>query len=215
MDVENPPSYNNATGETDQPPLYEEHLSSPDDMPPSYDSIFGQMRRAKETSSGALTFFKALLVIIVGTIGCTICVGLVLCIPVSMIVIGTIYLDDCPAERFIPIYLIVGGVFGVIKNLSSVVQRAKNNNDSTSTYEDRKSNSFDGLLGVFLLIWFIAGNIWIYRIYDKYNDDPDDEMFCDPKVYWFAFWTTTSVYILIGITIFCTCCAGCIGCLFY
>jgi len=36
-------------------------------------------------------------------------VGLSLGIPVTMIIFGYIHVNDCPAERFIPIYLIVGG----------------------------------------------------------------------------------------------------------
>ncbi len=37
------------------------------DQPPSYESIFGQVRRAKRESSGVVTFFKQFFIIILGT----------------------------------------------------------------------------------------------------------------------------------------------------
>lgn len=36
-------------------------------------------------------------------------------IPTSMFIVGIQYNDDCPAQRYIPIYLIVGGIFRVNK----------------------------------------------------------------------------------------------------
>lgn len=36
--------------------------------------------------------------------------GITLIIPVCMLVIGSIYFNDCPAENYIPIGLIVGGI---------------------------------------------------------------------------------------------------------
>ena len=69
---------------------------------------------------------------------------------------GSVYLHDCPLERYIPIYLIVAGCFGVIKNISSVVQRCKNRKEERDE-ENAKSNPFDGIVSCFLLAWFIAG----------------------------------------------------------
>lgn len=36
-------------------------------------------------------------------------VAIVIVVPVSMVVIGLFRLHDCPAEPFIPIFLVVGG----------------------------------------------------------------------------------------------------------
>ena len=66
------------------------------------------------------------------------------------------YVHDCPRERYIPIYLIVAGVFGVLKNLSNMVQRVKNKQDDQED-NNAKTNPFDGTLNCFLLAWFIAG----------------------------------------------------------
>ena len=59
----------------------------------------------------------------------------------------------------IPIYLIVGGSFGIIKNLSSLGQRARNKNDEDADEKNAKTNPFDGILNCFLFAWFIAGEL--------------------------------------------------------
>ena len=70
---------------------------------------------------------------------------------------GAIYKDDCPRERFIPIYLIVAGSFGIVKNLSSLGQRCKNKDEEDADEKNAKTNPFDGLVSCFLFAWFIAG----------------------------------------------------------
>ena len=69
------------------------------------------------------------------------------------------HLKDCPAERMIPIYLIVGGSFGVVKNLSNLFQRARNKGDEDAEEKMAKTNPFDGILNCFLVAWFIAGKL--------------------------------------------------------
>ncbi len=71
---------------------------------------------------------------------------------------GAVYFDDCPKEKYIPIYLIVGGTFGVLKNLGNVCQRLRNRKEQQDE-ENAKTNPFDSLLNCFLAAWFIAGKI--------------------------------------------------------
>ena len=70
---------------------------------------------------------------------------------------GAVYKNDCPAERMIPIYLIVGGAFSIVKNLSTLGQRCKNRDDEDADEQNVKPNPFDGILSCFLFAWFIAG----------------------------------------------------------
>ena len=70
--------------------------------------------------------------------------------------IGSIYLDDCTKERYIPIYLIVAGVFGVLKQLGTIGQRVKNHKEK-SDEKNTKPNAIDGILNLFMFAWFIAG----------------------------------------------------------
>ena len=69
---------------------------------------------------------------------------------------GAIHLDDCPAERMIPIYLIVAGSFGAAKNLFSLVQRCRKNEEEREE-DSKKVNPIEGIVNCFLFAWFIAG----------------------------------------------------------
>ena len=69
-------------------------------------------------------------------------------------------MHDCPYERYIPIYLIVGGCFGIVKNLSNIVQRARNKRENRED-DNARTNPFDGTLNCFLFAWFIAGLVML------------------------------------------------------
>ncbi|ELT94021.1 hypothetical protein CAPTEDRAFT_222815 [Capitella teleta] len=205
--TEAPPPYNPSYGSSDAaPPAYSSNSGG--DQPPSYDSLFGELRAAKSNSSSVLDYLKKFLIIVLSTLGCTICVGLVLALPVSMIVIGAIYFDDCPREKYISLYLIVGGSFGVLKNCSNLFQRFKNRENGNED-ENAKSNPFDGTINCFLVAWFIAGNVWVYRIYSEIDlHDPSSQSYCHPVLYYFAFWMMNSVYILFACSCSFFCCLG-------
>ena len=86
------------------------------------------------------------------------------CIPLSGLKIcctGAIFFNDCPVQRFIPIYLIVGGAFAFWGFVSALVQLGCNLADP-----DRDHAAFshfcrvtESLVGFFTFAWFIAGNI--------------------------------------------------------
>lgn len=116
-----------------------------------------------------------------------------------MIVIGSIHFRDCPREKYIPIYLIIGGGVGIIKILFSLVRgfviKDNNNDDEGNPYI-----GFTGwFIGCFLFCWFIAGNIWVYRIYNDFDkNDNNSPNYCHPTLYYFTFWIITGSYILIA-----------------
>lgn len=70
---------------------------------------------------------------------------------------GSKYFGDCPVEQFIPVYLIVGGTFGVLKNLLSFFSRLKKND---SEQERLIHRSRDSILNCFLIAWFITGTFY-------------------------------------------------------
>ena len=47
-------------------------------------------------------------------VGCSIILGVTIVIPIWMIVMGSIYLYDCPQGEYIPIYLLVGGKWFIV-----------------------------------------------------------------------------------------------------
>ena len=86
------------------------------------------------------------------------------CIPLSglkICCVGAIFFDDCPAERFIPIYLIVGGVFSFWGFLSALVQSVYNLADPNRDHSafSKLCRVTDTLVGFFTFAWFIAGNL--------------------------------------------------------
>lgn len=130
---------------------------------------------------------------------------------------GAKYKDDCPVEPFIPIYLIVGGSFGMLKTIIVLCQRARTHEDDIDMDEDQSMSTkfIDGVLNLFLFTWFIAGNIWVYSKYRPNPSPPpsDPLNYCNPTLYLFAFWVITASYILMGSICFCICCLGvCASC---
>merc|ERR1712227_236077 len=131
----------------------------------------------------------------------TICMGIGLIIPIAMISVGTIYKDQCPYERMIPIYLIVGGVFGVLQCISGICKRHD---------KDNKSTPFDVIVGLFLFAWFIAGNVWILGIFKDVNvESAEDEKYCQSTVYYFGFGLTVATWCLLPVFIVICCCLCC------
>lgn len=197
--------------EEDPPPPSYDSIADP---PPTYDSIFGEIQQARQESSSIPDFFKKLFVLIGSTAGCTICLAFFFAIPIACIIIGVEYKDRCPAERYIPIYLIVLGSFGILRNLVGLYSQIKIRSSNGDGEDDghKAKSSFEHCISCFLVIWFIAGNVWIYSIYEPEYMDTSSLDYCDKGLYLFAFWLTTASYIVIGLMCFCMCCvAFCAG----
>ncbi|KAK3744214.1 hypothetical protein QZH41_013567, partial [Actinostola sp. cb2023] len=158
--------------------------------------MFGEIKEARHSASSVFDFLWKLVILLVSTIGCTIAIGILMAIPITMIVLGAKYKNDCPIEKHIPIYLIVGGSFGIFRNLVSLCKRGKKHGSDEEEGESRK-NPIESILDCFLFAWFIAGNVWIYANYKPIFDDPNDAKYCNKTLYLFAFWLTNATYIMI------------------
>ncbi|XP_062597316.1 transmembrane protein 272-like isoform X1 [Saccostrea cucullata] len=186
-----------------------------DEPPPSYDSLYGKIKKAKVESDSNVGFFKTVVGLLFASVGCTICLIIILAIPVASIVIGALYLNKCPIQRYIPIYLIVSGAVGIVYNVFGILRKLASKRNEEGETEERPgvfTSICNCVFGCFLLAWFIAGNVWIYNIYNDWSSDPaNPDKYCHPTCYLFAFWTTTLVYIFIGATIVLGCCTACIA----
>ncbi|KAJ8680380.1 hypothetical protein QAD02_016167 [Eretmocerus hayati] len=185
------------------PPSYEDAVD-PNAPPPSYESLFGRVREAHKSRKNVFDFLQNVLILLLGTIGCTIILGTSILIPICMIVIGGLYLYDCPQGEYIPIYLLVGGGFGILKQVldrSTIINHLRGINE-----EERriKQSSTLTLINCFMLCWFIIGSMWVYKEYEP-NYDPTLGKYCNKTLYLFAFWLITSIYILLALTIGCIC----------
>eukprot|EP00095_Tigriopus_kingsejongensis_P005909 maker-scaffold392_size185621-snap-gene-0.19 protein:Tk05909 transcript:maker-scaffold392_size185621-snap-gene-0.19-mRNA-1 annotation:"hypothetical protein L798_03698" len=205
-----PPSYHDIPGTVPAhqgvsrgpPPSYEDAVD-PNAEPPSYDSLFGRIRDTHKASRNFIDFLAKLLILLLGTIGCTIACSITVIIPVCMIVIGSIYFDECPAEPSIPVFLIVGGSFSVFKYLLGVITRVGRGD----TEEEHRTPPAQSLISCFLCGWFITGCVWVYGIYKPIMDEAHrgDPNYCNVTVYTFSFWLITTAYIFLGFLTSCIC----------
>ncbi|KAM8898520.1 transmembrane protein 272-like [Spinachia spinachia] len=133
-----------------------------------------------------------------------VCFILVYCVlPVAQIAIGAVHLEDCPLQHYVPVYLVVVGVLELLMALLSCPPCAQGPEDGPedgpSTPLSRVCAAWSWLMPVVVFCWFIAGNVWIYSIYEPnyIRNSTNAEPYCDKTVYLFAFWTTTLIYILL------------------
>lgn len=307
------PSYQGRT--SGPPPSYDDVINL-NASPPSYQSLFGQVSEARKTSNGLIDLFRQLFLILIGTLGCTMIIGFLLIIPVTMIVVGFFYLNECRAEN-IPSFLVIGGIVWIVKNVLNCFNQFKrdsftsnrppprrtpisssnpnhtsnnnnNSNDNTTVNNnqlsttvhivssqnsnvDRNNNSLpttsaaaahinsrsqivqsanyaghgpsrasaantrtsatnsqqrntsqntirrpsligitsfkcESMLNYFLIVWFVAGCIVVYRIYEPDYVNPQSSAYCHRTVYLYTFWLMTSAFIVMAIVLSCLCC---------
>ncbi|XP_076181502.1 uncharacterized protein LOC143153811 isoform X2 [Ptiloglossa arizonensis] len=152
------------------PPSYEEATIDPNAPPPSYDSLFGRIREAHRVSKGVLDFLKNVTLLLLGTIGCTIVLVVTIAIPISMVVIGGLYINDCPQGEYIPVFLLIDGAFGLFRLLLVFSARVCKCREEQEEERIRLS-PMRTLIDCFMLAWFILGSVWVYKEYEP-NYDP-------------------------------------------
>ena len=77
---------------------------------------------------------------------------------------GAQYLDDCPLEKYIPIYLVVSGSVGLFYNIFGIIKSAccKKSPEQMQGEEEegpaaKLGTCMSSLLSCFMSAWFIAG----------------------------------------------------------
>ncbi|KAM9827325.1 transmembrane protein 272-like [Neosynchiropus ocellatus] len=118
----------------------------------------------------------------------------------AKIALGAMHLDDCPIQPYIPIYLIVFGVFSIVVSIISALPWTRQPRDERTALGGILL-VIRNVLNTFLFAWFIAGSYWIYSLHAT-GHYPG--FFCNRVLYLFAFWTTTVIYIIIALgVVFC------------
>ncbi|XP_073461298.1 uncharacterized protein [Aquarana catesbeiana] len=125
-------------------------------------------------------------------------------IGVAFIVVGAINLNTCPAQPYIPIFMIVAGAFSfaywiilAVRCISSILGIV-----------------LAVIVGLFVFAWFIAGSVWVFGIYRPTNQQ------CNTSMYLFVFSILIIQWIFIGFGVIgavlsCLCCKdSCFGKLF-
>ncbi|XP_037402415.1 transmembrane protein 272-like [Pygocentrus nattereri] len=134
---------------------------------------------------------------------------IMMALSIAQIAMGAVYLQECPKQHYIPIYLLVCGVFSTILTLLSCLPCNKYQGMNLCCYV------WNGLVSAFMFCWFISGSMWIYSIYPpNYNSTVLGEPYCNKSLYLFAFWTTTLTYIFLAGLLLAACCVLICTCLY-
>ena len=123
------------------------------------------------------------------------------------------YLHECPREPKIPIYLLVGGCFGLLKVMSMLWRQVRSRRyeridemyvegeDHSDVIVSKSSKFTEAVLSIFLFIWFIIGNYWVFKVwqpnFEQLLHEPSN--WCDKTVYMFATIQIFGCYGLMGL----------------
>ncbi|XP_076660086.1 uncharacterized protein LOC143363374 [Halictus rubicundus] len=171
----------------DPPPSYEVAIDIA--PPPSSDSLFDRIRHAHKTFGHHTNIVISLLYTITLIILFGVLTIITVVIPICMVVIGGLYINECPQGVYIPIYLLVNGSLSIFKRLCCCIRRAVG--------EDKcLLNAIETLTDSFTCILFVMGTVWVYQVYSMgVNYDPAQGKYCNRTLYLFAFWLTTVTVI--------------------
>ena len=126
---------------------------------------------------------------------------------------GSLFVHACPLEPLIPVYLIVGGISGILKNVLLIIENLiKRYSEQISPrvkhtkYIVHIWRTFNLIFNLFMLAWTIAGGYWVYHIYTEVTHS--EYLQCTELLYKFGFGIVTSSYILLLMTCMCVCCCA-------
>ncbi|CAF3338375.1 unnamed protein product [Rotaria sp. Silwood1] len=154
-----------------------------------------------------------------GTFAALIYLSCCLALPVTKLALGIRYIKDCPVDNKIPLYMIVSGAcgIGIILFLllsstctfyrSSIVARKSTHKFMICTIAFARG--MQGIIAIFLLIWFFVGNFWVFGArYRLQTNNPNDNNYCHPVLYWFGFYVLIFTYVFAVILCFLRFCAN-------
>lgn len=133
---------------------------------------------------------------------------------INFIISGVNYLRDCPEEPHLPVYMVVGGSFGAIKMMWVIWRQIKSRRyerldvvtpQPSSNYEDTLLTPSTGsrgasiALSLFLIVWFILGNYWTFRIYFPEFEPElyEPNKWCSKALYIFSLMHLGIIYLVI------------------
>ncbi|KAK0145589.1 hypothetical protein N1851_015487 [Merluccius polli] len=106
------------------------------------------------------------------------------------------HLNSCPAQPYIPIYLIVLGVSSLLLLVLTYVQGPKQQGVVSIL-----TSACISFLHIFNTCWFVAGTVWVYAIYPPSYSDTEGG-YCHRNVYQLAFYFNSLCWVLVTATLF-------------
>ena len=152
---------------------------------------------------------------------------------ISTLFLGVKYMDECPVEPRIPLYLFVGGCFTFLKMLTILwhhLRSRRGDSDDADLYvadaytaevitTSRSSKLSHFILTLFNVIWFFLGNVWVFRVYPPHFEQilHDPSNWCDKNMYIFTVVNIILIYIgsvaLVAVVAFINVYNKCMDCL--
>nr|XP_023688227.1 uncharacterized protein LOC111854478 isoform X4 [Paramormyrops kingsleyae] len=114
-------------------------------------------------------------------------------LPLSMIALGSLHINDCPKQPYIPIYLLVFGVVGILLQVQYFL--GKFCTQCQNPVAEWLSTGCRLLLCLFAVCWLITGSVWVYSIFPPNYESPRKPDYCEKTMYLFAFWSNNAIYV--------------------
>ena len=107
----------------------------------------------------------------------------------------------------------VGGAFGIVQLVTLLWQQKKSRDlnylgDDDDDFDDdgvvSRSCRFSGyFVGVFLLAWFVLGNVWVFEMWQPNFTQPlhDPQNWCQRVVFLFTFYHLMVVYGMLALVL--------------
>nr|KAI8757534.1 CAunnamed protein product [Biomphalaria glabrata] len=186
-------------------------------------SVLGSLCEASVEARHPCDFIHRSMFIIGGTWPVTVFTLILLALPLVMTAIGVNYLHECPREPKLPIYLVVGGCFGIIKLIFLLWKQIKRHREDVIDLHDdddllTMTRMTNMALNVFLSVWFIFGHYWLIRIWKPHFKAPlhEPRNWCDETVFFFTFWQLVVCHIILALVLVTAvilyCCYVCVKC---
>ncbi|UJR28134.1 hypothetical protein I4U23_009391 [Adineta vaga] len=187
-----------------------------------YVSVLSRLGEAIQDSETLVEFVKKSFSIVTNTYGATALLALLTVFQVILFFIGVKYLNDCPVQPNLPVYLLVAGSMGLVRLLNLLWKQFRRRRlrklegvelDQEEETEDNGSGFTDAVLNLFLLAWFIVGQFWTWRSFMPNFEFglENPEKYCHKNVYIFALVHIALVYVMfLAVILFfiaLTCCA--------
>ncbi|XP_011456602.2 transmembrane protein 272 [Magallana gigas] len=181
-----------------------------------YNSLLLQLREASHDSNNTCQFLSRGKDIICHTVIVTVLVGVSMTLPIAMIFIGVKYINDCPIQSSVPVYLLVGGCCGVLRILATMWRNLQyrrqldSYNDSyvhEGLYVSQTYRLMNVFLTLFLIGWLVAGSHWVFGVWEPPYSQPlhEPSNWCDRTVYRFAVYQIVGSYGFILLVVFVCC----------
>lgn len=120
-------------------------------------------------------------------------------VPLLMIVLGSVYVHDCPQGKFIPGWMIIAGFIWLIKPLLRLTTLVRKTAEEQRLERHRQRHTRQ-IVNAFMLGWFVIGTYVVYRI-DTPNYDPALGPHCARPLYEFAFVLFSVVYAAVALMV--------------